>query len=480
MPVAAAPFALELSGVRKRFGHVAALDGASLAVRAGTVHAVLGENGAGKTTLMRVAYGMVAADEGVMRVAGTPVAPASPAQAIASGIGMVHQHFALVDAMRVTENVALGGRGLFREAGVAARVAEVGRVSGLVVPTSAHIEELGIAAKQRVEIVKALARDVRVLILDEPTAVLPPNEAAELLRWVREFAAGGRSAILITHKLRDALAIADDVTVMRAGRAVLTAAAAATSAEALASAMLGDDRSPAAPPRVNTPHDTIVAEARDVDVIDARGVVRVRGATFVVRSGEIVAVAGVEGAGPRALMRALAGRVRPVAGRLSLPVSIGYIPEDRQHEGLVLEMTLVENIELRGAARRRGWPRPADAKNRARQLLAEFDIRAPGPDVIAATLSGGNQQKLVLARELDPMPSLLVAEHATRGLDVRAASALRDRLSSAAGDGAAIVTWSSDLDELVAVAHRALVLHAGHVREVPVDVRAIGLAMLGA
>ena len=480
---AVAPHALELIEVHKRFHDMQALDGASLVARRGTVHAVLGENGAGKTTLMRVAYGLLAPDRGTMRVGGSVLLPRSPADAIAAGIGMVHQHYALVDAMRITENVALGNRGLFDERRIAARTTAVARESGLSVEPMARVEQLGVSARQRVEIVKALARDARVLILDEPTAVLPPNEAAELLRWIREFAASGHTAILITHKLRDALAVADDVTVLRMGRTVLTGTPRNLTADALAVAMLGEGQGTpvAVTSRIRRTADSpVIVDARGLALHDARGVLKIREATFVVRAGEIVAVAGVESAGHRELLRALAGRLAPAHGRLELPVSIGYVPEDRHRDGLILEMSVLDNIDLRDAGVRRGWRRRRGRAAHAARLLLEYDVRAGSPLARVATLSGGNQQKLILARELDPLPALLVAEHPSRGLDVRAAGAVRERLQAAADAGTAIVLASNDLDELASMAHRALVVHAGTVNETSPDARAIGRGMVGA
>lgn len=482
MAGAGASFALELLDVRKRFDDVVALDGASLTVRVGTVHAVLGENGAGKTTLLRVAYGLVAPDSGSLRVGGVALRMRSPADAIAAGIGMVHQHFALVEAMRVTDNVALGRRGRYREREVAALTMAVAQASGLPVDPSARVSALDVSARQRIEIVKALARDARILILDEPTAVLPPTEAVELLRWVRQFAAGDRCAILVTHKLRDALAVADDVTVMRSGRTMLASKASAVSPDALASAMMGpadrpSDRLHGARPPASP--QLVVAEARRLDLED-QGVARIRDASFSLRGGEIVAVAGVEGSGQRALMRALAGRLAPASGYLRIPSAIGYVPEDRQRDGLVLEMSLVENIDLRDAAARHGWRNRRGAELRTAALLAAYDVRASGPYARAGALSGGNQQKLILARELDPLPALVVAEHPTRGLDVRAAAAVRERLLAAAAAGTAVVLASHDLEELVSLAHRAFVVHAGAVTETAVEARAIGRAMVGA
>ena len=390
--------ALELLDVRKRFGDVVALDGASLVVRPGTVHALLGENGAGKTTLMRVAFGMVRADAGVTRVEGRARRFASPADAIAGGLGMVHQHFALVPAMTVAENVALGGRGRFDAAEAAERVRDVARRSGLALDPSARAASLSVAGQQRLEIVKALAREARLLVLDEPTAVLAPAEAAELLAWVRAFAGGGGSVVLITHKLREALGAADDLTVLRDGATVYAASAAESSEEALASAMLGAPprahhdaaaslvRNPTHPAVTTSPPRPVVLALRGVAVADERGVIRLRDATCEVRAGEIVGVAGVEGGGQRELLRALAGRLRPAEGRVEAPPAVGFVPEDRHRDAMVLDFTLVENVALRGAGARRGvvpWSALAAA---TRALVERHDVRAAGPRARAHAL----------------------------------------------------------------------------------------------
>jgi general nucleoside transport system ATP-binding protein len=300
--------ALELLHVTKHFGALVALDDASLVVRPGTIHAVLGENGAGKTTLMHVAYGMVRPETGVIRVAGRELRLTSPLAAISAGIGMVHQHFTLVPAMTVQENLALGGSGRLRGRDMTARVHEIARRTGFTLDPAARIDSLPVGAQQRVEIAKALARDASLLILDEPTAVLAPSEVDDLLRWLRSYVAAGHAAVLITHKLREALAVADDVTVLRRGRVVYIGSASAASPEQLTELMIGvaasEDRGAVVPPRSTAPR--FIAD--HVSVTDRSGRTRVRTASFSVRSGELVGVAAVEGAGQRELLRALAGR----------------------------------------------------------------------------------------------------------------------------------------------------------------------------
>ncbi|HEU4628738.1 MAG TPA: ATP-binding cassette domain-containing protein [Gemmatimonadaceae bacterium] len=548
--------ALVLEHVAKRFGPTVALRDASLRLRAGTVHALLGENGAGKSTLVNIAFGHLRPDAGTLRVHGRPLALSSPADATAAGIGMVHQHFLLVPAMTVAENVALGRRGRLDLRRVAREIADVGTATGLRVDPAARVGELDVAAQQRVEIVKALVRGARILILDEPTAVLAPAEAVELLAWVRRFVDGGGSAVLITHKLREALAYAADVTVLRHGATTLAAPAASVTEAELLRAMLGAedeweepraqtrgaadgsassadervmaaeigvaddagpgraatstraittggraivpdaDAAPGAPPRqhdrpavpaAHHPSSAIAIESPPVVLRldhaayhDDRGVPRLRDVTLAVRAGEILGVAGVEGAGHHELLRVLAGRLRATSGEVHRPAVVAFIPEDRHRDALLLDHSLTENVALRGAGERRGRVRWTDMRARTAAILRELDVRAAGPAVRAATLSGGNQQKLVLGRELWDGPPAVVAESPTRGLDVRAAASVLARLRAARDHGAAVVVYSSDLDELLAIADRVVAVHAGRVRETEPTRDALGRAIVGA
>jgi simple sugar transport system ATP-binding protein len=472
---------LELEHIVKRFGRVTALADASLTLYPGTVHALLGENGAGKTTLMRVAYGMEQPDRGVIRIDGVPRRLRAPADAIAAGIGMVHQHFTLVPAMSVAENIALGRRGRFDPTAAAEQVRALGAESGLHLDPHARARDLPVTAQQRLEILKALSRDARVLVLDEPTATLAPQEADDLLAQLRGLADAGRAIVLITHKLREVSGVADAITVLRRGVTTLTTTPSATSEEALVTAMLGQDarrtRVERRPARADAP---VVIRAHAVTVTDARGVVRVRDATFSVAAGEIVGVAAVEGSGHRELLRAVAGRAGVSSGTLKRPPSVGFVPDDRHREALVLDMSLTENFALRDAGARRGrmpW-RQLDAATS--DVLEEFAVRAAGVRAPARTLSGGNQQKFVVARELAGSPAALVAENPTRGLDVGAALDVQRRLVRARDDGVAILVYSADIDEVLALADRMLVVHAGVVRDAPVDREAVGRAMLGA
>ena len=475
----APPFALELSAIRKRFGAVEALTGATLRVRRGTVHALLGENGAGKTTLMRVAFGLVVADEGTVSVDGTRAAFRTPAQAMARGIGMVHQHFTLVPAMTVAENVSLGMRGRYDARAAADRVRAIGARTGLALDPWERVADLPVGAQQRVEIVKALARDIGILVLDEPTAVLAPPEADELLQWVRRWVRQGNAAILITHKLREAAAVADDVTVLRRGATVLAAPAAALYEGALVRAMLGAEIAGASAPRQAAVPGAVVLSLRDAVATRARGGVTLRAATLEVRAGEIVGVAAVEGAGQAELLRLLSGRLAPAAGAVSLPSRIAFIPADRHRDALVLDMSLTENVALRGLGSRRGAMPWTAVREATTAILERFDVRAAGPDSRAGALSGGNQQKLVFGREMIDQPTAVVAENPTRGLDIRATSEVHARLRAARHAGCAVVIYSSDLDEVLALADRVVVVHAGRLRAVEATREAAGRAMLG-
>jgi simple sugar transport system ATP-binding protein len=428
---------------------------------------------------------------------------------------MVHQHFTLVPAMTVAENVALGGHGRFDPAQAAARVREVATRAGLTLDPDARVGTLPVGAQQRCEIVKALARDVELLILDEPTAVLAPGEAAELLAWVRRYADAGNAVVLITHKLRDALAVADDVTVLHRGRTVLTTRAAESSQEALAAVMIGDaatghgNTGPATTGRADTGRaDTSRADSADtvgtssadtvgtssaaavatghvvlaldgVTVRDARGVPLLREVTLTVRAGEIVGVAAVEGAGQHQLLRVLAGRMDASSGRVQRPARVGFVPEDRHRDALLHDAPLFENAALRGAGARRGRMPWAALRAHTSALLARHDVRAPHAAVAARTLSGGNQQKFVLGRELADEPEALVVENPSRGLDFMATAAVQSALRAARDGGTAVVVYSSDLDEVLLLADRVVVMYAGQLTEVARTREAAGRAMLG-
>lgn len=485
--------ALTLARISKRYGSAVALQDVSLRVRRGTVHVLLGENGAGKTTLMHIAFGMVRPDAGVVYVQGRIVEAHSPADAIRAGIGMVHQHFTLVPAMTVAENLALGGRGLLRPQTVIAAAQGLAERTGFPLDPAARIESLSVGAQQRVEIAKALIHRATLLILDEPTAVLAPRESEELLRWLRQFVAAGNSVVLITHKLAEALSVADDITVLRNGRVVQTGPASNMSIAALTTAMIGKGV-PGLDVTMTPAHASslgpVIFRARHLTVNDERGRPRLLEASFEIRGGELIGVAGVEGAGHRELLRALAGRYQATGGTLERPSRIGFVPEDRHRDAVLLERSLAENVALRAAGARRGVIRWSDVRKRTLSLMQSFDVRAPDARASMRALSGGNQQKLVLARELaevfdeqatgpQAVPFAIVVENPTRGLDVHATIAIQTRLRAARDRGAAVVVYSSDLDEVLALASRVFVVHAGSLHQVAPDRDVVGRAMLG-
>ncbi len=493
-PRTPADAALTLEGVSHSFGSTRALYEARLVVRRGTLHAVLGENGAGKSTLMRVAFGMLQPDAGSMTLNGSTYAPRSPADALRSGVGMVHQHFTLVPAMSVAENVALGGRGSFDRRRAAAHVSSLCERTGLVVDPKAKVQDLPVAAQQRVEILKALSRGASLLILDEPTAVLAPDDVTELQDWLRSYVQRGNTVVLVTHKLREALAVADDITVLRRGRTVLSEPAASLTADDLIRPIVGSGadanardtadaqlvrRSDGRPDRGQADsRKTVVVRAAGLRLVREDGSVAIERADLSARAGEILGVAGVEGAGQRELLRALAGRIQPASGELQIPERVGFVPEDRHRDALILDFGLDENVALSGAGRASGRTPWRRIRERTGKLISMHDVRAAGVRQPARALSGGNQQKLVLARELDTGADALVLENPTRGLDVRAAGAVLERLRVARDAGVAIVLHATDLDEVLPIADRMIVVHAGRVREVPVDREAVGRAMV--
>ncbi len=473
--------ALELRGIVKRFGPVQALRGADFTLMPGEVHALLGENGAGKSTLMRIAYGLERADAGTVVVRGVPGAPSSPRAARRLGIGMVHQHFTAIPALTVAENVALAAGWPVAPGRLRSRVGDLARRTGLELEPDATAGALSVALKQRLEILKALAGEAGILLLDEPTAVLAPAESDELLARIRGLARGGGAAVLITHKLREALEAADRITVLRAGRVTLTGRAAELSAAALTSAMIGGaaaaEAGPAAQGEVRVPAGEraggeILVRCAGLDVLreDGRGMA-VRGAALAVARGERLGVAAVEGNGQRELLRAIAGVLRPLRGTLEVAGEVAFIPEDRTTEALIPEFSLAENVVL-GVGRGAPWVRRGRidwraAREHTRELLARFDVRASGPDAPAFTLSGGNQQKLVIARALARGPRVIVAENPSRGLDVRATEEVWGRLRAAAAAGAAVIAYSTDLDEILSWVGRVIVLSGGRVLEPP-------------
>jgi general nucleoside transport system ATP-binding protein len=495
---------LELRGITKRFPGVLANDHVDFDLHRGEVHALLGENGAGKSTLMNILYGLYHPDEGDILINGEPVRISSPREAIGHGIGMVHQHFMLIPVMTVAENVVLaseprkGGVFLDYEAAVE-RVRQLSAAFSFAIDPHAKVESITVGQEQRVEILKALYRGADILILDEPTAVLTPQEADELFGILKTLQREGMSIIFISHKLREVLEIADRITVLRRGKKVDTIPREGATREGLARLMVGREvllRVEKPPP---DPRDPLL-QVEDLHVLDDRDLEAVRGVSLAVRAGEIVGVAGVDGNGQSELIDALSGLRKPIAGRILIgdrdvstasarqryDTGLGHIPEDRQRRGLVLDFTLAENLALHDYEKepfaKLGWLRPGRMIASARRLLHEFDVRGGGPRTRAAALSGGNQQKVVVAREVSRDPRVLIAAQPTRGLDVGAIEFVHRRLVEERDEGRAVLLISLELDEVLSLADRILVLYEGRiVAEYGPDVteQELGIAMTG-
>ncbi|PSQ39806.1 heme ABC transporter ATP-binding protein [Halobacteriales archaeon SW_5_70_135] len=500
--------AVGLRGVTKRFPGVIANDDVDLTVERGSVHALLGENGAGKTTLMNVLYGLYEPTAGEVVVDGRPRTFDSPRDAVDAGVGMIHQHFTLVDTMTVTENVTLGYEPT-RLGGLVVDRARAGRETrelaeryGFNVDPEAVVGDLSVGVQQRVEILKTLYRDADVLILDEPTAVLTPQEVEDLFEVLAALTDRGKTVIFITHKLGEATAAADRITVLRDGENVGTVAADETSREALARLMVGREvlLSPERPP-ADAGEVTLAAEG--VTVEDDRGVRAVADVSLRVRAGEILGVAGVDGNGQTELVEALTGLRRPDEGRVHLDgadvtdrsrreriaAGLSYVPEDRQERGLVMPFDLTENGVLgaqhspafsRGTTGRIDWGR---AREHARRTATQYDVRPPDPDAGARSLSGGNQQKFVIGRELERDPTALVAANPTRGVDVGSIEFVHERLLELRAAGVAVLLVSSKLDEVTALSDRLAVMYDGEVVDTvepdAVTEEQLGLLMAG-
>ena len=478
---------LELRDITKWFGSLAALRDVTFTVRPGTLHALLGENGAGKSTLMHIAYGMLRPELGTIRVDGHAARFRSPRDARAVGIGMVHQHPTSIAAMTVAENVELSSAAR-RLGGSAEWVHELSRELGLPLDPDVRVESLSIALKQRLEIVKAIAGGARLLLLDEPTAVLAPSEAAELMSVVRNYVAQGNSAVLITHKLTEALANAEEVTVLRRGIVTHRGRADETSADELAEAMIGrkyegvgEYGSIGQYASVGQYGEPLIV-AHELVLRGAAEPPSRRTVELSVRAGEIVGIAAVEGNGQRELLRTVAGLIPPWSGQLDVRHPIAFIPEDRTTEALVAELTLTENVVL-GDAPLSGWRVDWNAaERRTAELLRIYQVRARGPGARARSLSGGNQQRLVLARALAQEPRVVIAENPTRGLDVAAAAAVHRRLEEVAEAGGAVMFHSTDLDEVMERSDRILVMREGELLSAPAGAsyEEVGRLMLGA
>ena len=495
---------LELRSITKRFPGVLANDQVDFDLRRGEVHALLGENGAGKSTLMNILYGLYRHDEGDILLDGKPADISSPHAAIAAGIGMVHQHFMLIPVMTVAENIVLAAEprtgGVFLDTrGAERRVRELAEQFKFAIDPHAKVEDITVGQQQRVEILKALYRKADILILDEPTAVLTPQEAIELFEILKRLVAEGMSVIFISHKLNEVLEIADRITVLRRGRRIDTVPGEGATEQGLARMMVGRDvllrveKQPAKP----------AAEAltvEDLHVVDDRGLEAVKGVSFAVRAGEILAIAGVDGNGQTELIDAITGLRKPESGRITvagrdltgatahefLQEGVGHIPEDRHRRGLVLEFTLAENLILHDYARppfgRRGFLNPRRIAESARTLLREFDVRGGTPSTLASALSGGNQQKVVVAREVARDPQVLVAAQPTRGLDVGAIEFVHRRLVEQRDAGKAVLLISLELEEVLSLADRILVVYEGRIVgefDPSVTEEELGIAMTG-
>ena len=486
-----------LEHITKRFPGVVANDDVDLELRAGEVHALIGENGAGKSTLMRVLYGMYPSDGGRILVRGDEVKVASPRDAIALGIGMVHQHFVLVDPFTVTENIILGEEGSERLDMDAAqqRVSDLAETYAFRVDPRAVVEDLSVGEEQRVEILKALYRGVEILILDEPTAVLTPNETKDLFGNLRKLREAGRTIVFISHKLDEVMEIADRITVLRRGRVVGETRPAETTKAKLAEMMVGR------PVLFRLEKPTVQIGDPVLRVGDLTGEGKLNGVSLEVRAGEILGVAGVEGNGQRELAETLIGLRAPESGTIELEgaaisgravfdirnAGVGYIPEDRHEQGLVLNMSLWENAvlgrqddeEFSGTL---GVLFVKKIKDLATRLIELFDIRARSADVTASTLSGGNQQKLILARELETDPKLLIAAQPTRGLDVGAIEFVWKQILDQKAAGRGVLLISAELDEIYALSDRIVTIYEGKITgEFPPDAppEQIGIGMLG-
>jgi general nucleoside transport system ATP-binding protein len=501
---AAAPVVLELRGITKRFPGILANDHVDFDLHRGEAHALLGENGAGKSTLMNILYGLYSPDEGEIRINGEPVRISSPGDAIRRGIGMVHQHFMLIPVMTVAENIVLAEEprreGVLLDYGAARRrVSELASTFGFAIDPEALVQDITVGQQQRVEILKALYRRADILILDEPTGVLTPQEADELFTILRTLQREGMSIIFISHKLNEVLEIADRVTVLRRGKKIETLPTAGATEQELARRMVGRDVVLRIDKGASQPGDPILV-VENLHVRDDRDLEKVRDVSFDVRGGEIVAIAGVDGNGQTELIDALTGLRRPESGRVVVDgtevttanakrhfeLGVGHVPEDRQRRGLVLDFTLAENIGLHDFRKRPysrfGWLSPKRLVERARRLISEFDVRGGGPRTHGGVLSGGNQQKVILAREIDRDPRVLVAAQPTRGLDVGAIEFVHKRLVEERDEGRAVLLVSLELEEVLSLADRILVVYEGEiVGEFPPSAseEELGVAMTG-
>ena len=503
-PATAGAPLLELEGITKRFPGVVANDRVDFDVRPGEVHTLLGENGAGKSTLMKILYGLYHADEGEIRLRGEPVTIESPSDAIEQGIGMIHQHFMLVPTLTVAENVALGlpsGRRLMQDLSpVQQRIRELSEIYGLAVDPDAYIWQLAVGERQRVEIMKAIYRDVSLLILDEPTSVLTPAEVEDLFVTLRQMTDGGRGLVFISHKLHEVMSLSDRITVLRGGRVTGRTVPSETSREQLAHMMVG--REVRLAPRRS---ESDVADARltirGLEVLGDRGTPAVTGFDLEVRSGEVVGIAGVSGNGQRELAEALAG-LRPVASGTVVMngvdtttktpkeirrLGVSYIPEERMRDGAIGEFSVAENLILTShdlaPTSRRGFLNFKEIETGCSDLVRRFTVKTPSLETPTSSLSGGNIQKLIIAREISGEPEVLIASQPTRGVDIGAAEYIHTVLMDQRAGGIAILLISEDLDEVIGLSDRIAVMFEGRIMGVldqeEATVQRLGLLMAG-
>jgi len=475
--------AVELAGIWKRFPGVIANSDINLKVAAGTVHAIVGENGAGKSTLMKILYGMQKADEGTISINGNEIVFGSPSDAIAAGIGMVHQHFMLADNFTVLENIVLGSEpksgGKLDFAKARKQISEIAAENGLAIDPDILVSEIGVGDRQRIEILKVLYRGAKILILDEPTAVLVPHEVDELFNTLRDLKKEGLTVIFISHKLDEVLSIADEITVIRQGTTVgsVNPHTQNVSARDLAEMMVGNEL-PTPQAVGDTVQDEVVLKVENLSVIAKGGKAIVDEVSFEIHAGEIMGIAGVEGNGQAEILDALMGieaatgtiyfkseDISKKSTRHRRELGIGFIPEDRQRQALLLDAPLWENRMLGHQTRQpnsNGFLlNPRGAKADTKRIVAEYDVRTPSIDVLASALSGGNQQKLIVGREMSGEPKLLIAAHPTRGVDVGAQAAIWDHIRNARQAGLAVLLISADLDELIGLSDTIKVLLRG-------------------
>jgi ABC-type uncharacterized transport system ATPase subunit len=471
--------AVRLRGIGKRFPGVIANDDINIDVRRGAIHAIVGENGAGKSTLMKILYGVQPPDSGTIEINGTEVALHSPADAIKNGVGMVFQHFMLADNLTVLENVVLGAEKLHGiGAGARAEIQRISDAYGLGIQPDRLVEDLGVGARQRVEILKVLYRGARIVILDEPTAVLVPQEVDELFGNLRELKNEGLSVIFISHKLDEVLSVADEITVIRRGTTVGTVAPKGITARQLAELMVGSEL-PSPSTESSTVTEDVLLSVEHLSLPSPEDRPLLDDISFRIHRGEVLGIAGVEGNGQAELVEALMGMRLGVSGHVELAGvdlstrttrerredGIGYIPEDRHRHGLLLDSPLWENRVLGHQSREPSVKRGLIDKRAARadteRIIEQYDVRTPGPDVLARALSGGNQQKLIVGREMSGDPVLLIAAHPTRGVDVGAQAAIWQHIKDARRKGLAVLLISADLDELIGLSDRIEVILRG-------------------